>query len=619
MDTSFSWDQQDQSDPLRQRSRANAPDLGMSIDGFRTELPNEAADFGLDRPSFAGINNPAGETPAPTGGMPTATAVPSGSRVPSTGPLTPSTASAPTAPAAGAGQRASGYRQTVEQIRTTQDPKQQAILKDQLSRSLYSDLKTQGHDVKWQGNQLIIDGRPYIVGGDDTAAASGIQSEEDSVVVDPPPVDHSEWDTDGYDPPQYTAGAAGAAPSGWDQAKWDNPSHQTPKYVGGRIFSNFDANDPAQVSAAAAEVAKAYPGAQFNGKDKIRLPWGEVIDFVENASGPGPKRFAWQSDRDPQNAPAPQSAPGLTSSIAAPGAAGVPVSGEQPSAYAPPNQGAPASNQFNLSAPTYTPGEISDDDIPNFSFEQMLSQLKGDQTDAQLEEMILSYLKNPESLDALTVDTMKAKSKDELAEMAELDEQELRALGASMGIDDSPWLASELMSTRRGRDRALVESNRNIDLEAATTRGAERRAAAEMGASYANSRTSQKQAMVALAADTSLKTAALRGDRMAFRESIKQKATELGLAADQLQLNYTMGLIDDATRRYGINVGASIDREKLAQAGREFQEELAFKIMALEQAERQFGAQYGLDFAKTQHQIDEDHYQRYERATDIEE
>jgi len=98
---------------------------------------------------------------------------------------------------------------------------------------------------------------------------------------------------------------------------------------------------------------------------------------------------------------------------------------------------------------------------------------------------------------------------------------------------------------------------------------------------------------------------------MALREEIAQKAAQLGLDRDELMINYTLGLMRDATDRYGIDVDAAVNREKLSQAGREFVEDLAFRYAqlaqqaelfyaGLEQEDRQFGATFGLDAAALQ-------------------
>jgi hypothetical protein len=132
----------------------------------------------------------------------------------------------------------------------------------------------------------------------------------------------------------------------------------------------------------------------------------------------------------------------------------------------------------------------------------------------------------------------------------------------------------------------------------------------------------ERRTAVALAADTTLKTAAQKGDRRALEEAFKQKAAELGQSADKIRQDFILATLQDSTQRRGQDIGsetsrflgelgASVDRAKLAQAGIEFQQDLIFRLMALRQADEQFGAQYGLDVAKTQHTIDEDHYNRF--------
>lgn len=101
--------------------------------------------------------------------------------------------------------------------------------------------------------------------------------------------DTSTWNTDGYARPGYTAKAGlPSLGSGWDEAKWKDPNHQTPKYVFGRILQEASGGtgvlrDPAQREQAVSNILKAYPGAKFDGKQKITMPDGGVIDIFHGA------------------------------------------------------------------------------------------------------------------------------------------------------------------------------------------------------------------------------------------------------------------------------------------------------------------------------------------------
>jgi hypothetical protein len=90
------------------------------------------------------------------------------------------------------------------------------------------------------------------------------------------------WDTDGYGAPQATAQNFNTTPpGGWDREKWNNPNHQTPKYVWGRFTQDDDPDDIGQ-------MLRAYPGAQFDGKDKITgIPGLGPIDVYQGASQGG--------------------------------------------------------------------------------------------------------------------------------------------------------------------------------------------------------------------------------------------------------------------------------------------------------------------------------------------
>jgi hypothetical protein len=205
---------------------------------------------------------------------------------------------------------------------------------------------------------------------------------------------------------------------------------------------------------------------------------------------------------------------------------------------------------------------------------------------------------------------MKATLKDTLAERASLEEENLLGTAAGMGIEESPWLASERLAGDRARDRAILSGAQALDIEAAKTNLADRREAAKLGAAWAEGKRTTAATAVATAAKAALDTAAVRGDRLTLRETVAQKARELGIQEDELRLDYLVALMNDATDRYGIDVGADLDRAKLAQAGKEFQEDLIFRYAALAQEDRQFGAGYGLDVAKTQHLIDQDYWDR---------
>lgn len=64
------------------------------------------------------------------------------------------------------------------------DPVQQ----DKLARTIFDSLQAAGHDVKWKGDQLMVDGRPYVVGPPPTAPATVAPGPEFVPVGHEPPV-----------------------------------------------------------------------------------------------------------------------------------------------------------------------------------------------------------------------------------------------------------------------------------------------------------------------------------------------------------------------------------------------------------------------------------------------
>lgn len=504
---------------------------------------------------------------------------PSAAAAPSTPSASYNSAPAPQASASAPASSQPDFAGMLTDLKATTDPSQAAVKQDQLARLLFQQLSTAGHEVKWQGDQLIVDGRPYLVGGgaDGSLPDTGVQTTQ----VQP------QW---AELPPSNDATLASAP-----QAS--------------AIQQQYPTMDPRLAQLYASKgITPGGSGAGFTDwqywNDKIKT--GDADYFLNRLSA------------DLAGNGTDQPGPGDAGNTSGRGQAGNPGTilndtGPSPFAGPPPGVAAapPAPSWQPGQGPTYTPGDISFDDIPKFSYDDLYRQILGnDPTDAQTQQLIGSILDNPDSIDAHTLDMMKAKSKDELAEQQAQEEGDMRAYGNAAGIDDSNWLASERLASKRGRDQSVVSSNRNLELQAATTNAQDRRAAAQLGASYGAQKAQIRQAAATLAADTTLRQAAATNDRMALRESVKQKAAELGINADQVMSSYLLGLADNATRRYGIDVGAQIDWAKLKEQSSEFKEDLAMRLAQLNQQSDQFNLNYGLDFAKFSHTVDQDNYNR---------
>ncbi len=230
----------------------------------------------------------------------------------------------------------------------------------------------------------------------------------------------------------------------------------------------------------------------------------------------------------------------------------------------------------------------------------------------------MNQLKNPYSLDERTVDTLKGRNKDELAEMQQADAENMLNTSWERGSAGSAFDKAEANASRRDRDRAIIGSNREIDVRAAETRKGDERAALELanqsrGQSYqqrhgtaalkesaSQASAASKQSMVGTATQASLNRAALTGDRMQLRESVNQEAARLKISADELQQRYAIAAMQDATQRYGIDLDMAQFTQQLKTRGREFAEEMSFKLAQMGQQNEQFGASYGLDAAKFQ-------------------
>jgi hypothetical protein len=439
------------------------------------------------------------------------------------------------------------WRDSLNRMRSSTDPQVQAIEQDRLARNIYSSLQADGHDVKWQGDQIVIDGRPYTLAGaaGDTRQGGGTSS--------------------------LTMGTAQDAPA--PQASY-TPNYVDPSRVGTRAEALQHLQSEMQRG-----IGRTLNEAELNwvaqtvgftgGLDDNSPVYGDMMNAALDAAfrqyGSGSGGGGGQGAPGPTGRPTPQ---------------------------------APA---WSRMGPTYTPGEIGTEDLDQFSsMDSILGRIGPlpngpGAVDNATQDLVMRILQNPESMDPRTVELMKSREADTLAEMGQFDDQELMRFAHNTGVADSNWLASERMGLREQRKRNTIQSERDIDIAAASTNMQDRRAAAELGAGVAGQQRTlalqeagMRKEAVALAADVGLRGAALKGDRYALREQVNAKAAELGLQGDQLQLQYTLGLMNDLTDRYGIDVGADIDLKKLSQQSREFNEELAFRMEELRALQERF-------------------------------
>lgn len=553
---SFSWE--DGADPRRQEEQYKTPSLGdlasptplgASFEAPKPTMQQQGVDLGPM--SLPGLGAP-GTPPQP---QPQAQAQPFASTG-LTGAMEPSWATTsqpqgsssptPEKPSAGApGPAQNSYQQvrelqsSLDAVNAAKDPQSKAVAQDRLARTIYTSLQADGHDVKWQGQELIVDGRPYHLAT-----------------------------------PPATAAADGAVPPAGPVGSATIPQQQAIDFV--NQFATQHLGRPATPEELESVAQFAESVGWVRGGDLTATQWNQVQDWMNAQIAGG------------YGAP-----PGTAPPGPGPGEPGGP----------PAQPGGPPRPTFESMAPSYTPGEVPLDDLDGMSMDQLLARFQTPNSGAT-DSLMASILQNPESLDARTVGMLKARSADELAEMEAAELEDLKRFGWATGNQDSNWLASEQAMGRRERQNALVKSNRDIDLTAAQTNMEDRRKAATLGMQHGE----QGRQNVALAADVNLRAASVKGDRYALREQIKAKATELGIAEDEMQLRYTTELLQDITQRYGIDIGAQIDREQLAQQGREFQEELAFKLAdlaekmqfayaQLAQEDAQFGADLGYRYA----------------------
>jgi len=777
------------------------PDLTDSPVGFKTPLSVESATAPTPKPTPLSWDDAISAPSAPG----VSVSRPSGpSMAGPDEPVQAGTRPIPTRPAVATPggaqqkfQRVRQFQEAVQQLRSTTDPRQQAVARDRLSRDLFASLKADGHQVKWKGDQLVVDGRVYDVGVGTTdappapgASPAGVASQTArmTTAAGGPPTTPPAYGNDmrgGAIP--ITPRDAGQGDDVRAQAVPATRPTPAPRVDPKRTGTVEEATNALQTEAQrilgrrltqeelnAIATKVGYTGTQGQRPTPQLRPPGEAgpeaqaISYIQQEAqrmlgrqlspqeiqqyaasvgynGGGTvtaEQVNLVLQQIAEQAPLSGGGPGQVTgdmynraldlleamwtdpdggSGGAPGPGGPTTPGDPAGdPNQPPLPNVPRHPQGEIipfyppHGPNYVPGDIPTDDLEGFSLDDILGHIGGEHLgpgdfdtltsdylrrlmadptadlgdhaiDGQTGDLIssimadptkflgdtetsdatralaLSVLQNPESLSPHVVEMLKGRTADELAEAQAFEDEELSLFGHQNGIADSNWLASERAATKRDRQRAVTDSNRNIDIAAAETNMADRRAAAdlgmrlgaedramgeartgarergatlgatwgaeqfrrgeartgakqrvgEMGAKWARDQRElslaeqqERRAAVQLAADTSLQSAALRGDRYALREQIHAKAAELGLQADQLQVQFILGQMNDLTQRYGIDVGATIDRERLAQQSLEFKEELMFRFQELRERMRaemerlaQEDAQFGHDLA----------------------
>lgn len=447
------------------------------------------------------------------------------------------------APAAGAGGSAPDYTPHVAAVNNASDPQSAAVAQDQMARTVASDLKSAGHDVSYSATgQMMVDGRPYDIGGNlprtnVTPGAAPSTPAAPGVPTDAASIQQSIT--------QSWADAHGGQAIPPDQLAYWTLKAQTPDtysdgyirvgwnpYLATRMNTGSASADPAL--AGMDGVIGRDPGGSAAGTPG-GAPGGGTIDYNQLWSGPSP-------------------------------------------------------------GSTYSAGQIGEADLP-FDYASLQASMNAPTVvDAATTGRVNDLLTNPDSLDPRTVQMMESRDAEQQMESARSADQEAQRQGYKTGLTDAPWLASQRASDLMTANNQIIGNRRNIEITAAQTNKADERAAAQIGVGYQNQLKGQQQEAVKTAVSGALAKAAESRNRFELNENLKLEAAKLNLSADTLKAQYAMSVMSSLDKRYGVDVGAQIDYSKLREQSTEFQSEFLYKLQALDQQDKQFGANLGLQY-----------------------
>jgi hypothetical protein len=148
----------------------------------------------------------------------------------------PPTAPSPAGMASGASSSGStfDYGSLVDKVKTSADPRERAIAQDQLARSTFAQLKSAGHDVSWDGDNLVVDGRPYVIGdGAPAAAPAGAPTSGKTAPTAGPSLDYFQSASG------RTQGGAGSPQEAYDQLAGSIDPNASPEEMEAAIEARF--------------------------------------------------------------------------------------------------------------------------------------------------------------------------------------------------------------------------------------------------------------------------------------------------------------------------------------------------------------------------------------------
>lgn len=189
LDTVPGWDDEtSQSTKIKVPGQQPAADMGTPTTGLATAADSANAALGQqNQAALASGGTPSWEMPGatdPRAGLvqqtgAAGTGASTGAASPAPSQFAPPSTDKSQNPqdswwSADKGWQKNDYNAHVANVQNAATPQEAAVAHDTLARTLATDLTNDGHEVSWEGAQLIVDGRPYEVAGSG-ASSTGLQ------------------------------------------------------------------------------------------------------------------------------------------------------------------------------------------------------------------------------------------------------------------------------------------------------------------------------------------------------------------------------------------------------------------------------------------------------------
>lgn len=256
---------------------------------------------------------------------------------------------------------------------------------------------------------------------------------------------------------------------------------------------------------------------------------------------------------------------------------------------------------------TYTPGQLPTTPIPTYNPMQIQPFTPNTGVNNAQNDLLMRVLESPESLSPLVVAQMKERQKEDALAYERAVGEQLAQSAASRGVLGGGAYGASQRRLAADTNKAILAGNRDIDIAAAQTNMADRlNAIAAANAVRSQGVSDYNAALAGQTAQAAENQAGYRSTVDAVnhalevalqQEALKRAGAESALNAWNAGNAAGLDASNQALQAWLGEMGIDLDREKLAEASRQFQQNYGLDLMRVLNDMVMGRANYGLNLA----------------------